>query len=79
MTARTPPNTLFTLLQREMREYRASLLWTPVTIAAGLVLLLSASVFFADRISVFGEAFMQVLEHERSDGSLNISIRQRAL
>ena len=74
MIARTPPNTLFTLLQREMREYRASLLWTPVTIAALLVVLLGASVFFADRISVFGEAFMQMLEHESGDGSLNISI-----
>ena len=74
MNAKTPPNTLFTLLQREMREYRASLFWTPVTIAASLVVLLSLSVFLADRISVFGEAFMQALEHESSDGSLNISI-----
>lgn len=74
MIARTPPNTLFTLLQRELREYRGSLLWTPVIIAALLVVLLGASVFFADRISVFGEAFVQVLEHESRDGSLNISI-----
>jgi hypothetical protein len=74
VNARTPPNTLFTLLQRELREYRGSLLWTPVIIAALLVVLLGASVFFADRISVFGEAFMQVLQHEGGDGSLNISI-----
>ena len=45
----------FTLLQREFREYRTSLLWTPLVIAGALALLMLVSVVLANRIGFLGD------------------------
>jgi hypothetical protein len=65
---------MFTLLQRELREYRASLLWTPVVTAALVALGLAASVILSDRLSVFGDALLTVFAENGGDRSVNISI-----
>ncbi len=64
----------FTLVQRELREYKVSLCWTPVAIALLLVLVMLGSVLLANRISVMGDAVLQVILQEQSASGMNISI-----
>ena len=42
----------FTLLQKEIQEYKLSFVWTPVIVAVVLTLLMFASVLVAGRISI---------------------------
>ena len=65
---------IFAQLQRELQEYRTSLLLTPACIAGLLVLLMLGSVLFAGRISIIGDGVMQVLVQEEGAGGLSISI-----
>ena len=74
MADRTPSR-LFTLVQRELQEYKTSLVWTPVVTALLLTLLMAVSVVLANRISVMGDAILQVIMLEDSAGSMNISIQ----
>ena len=62
----TAPATLrrYTLLQKEMQEYKRSLVWTPVAIAAVLTLLMLVSVLVANRITVMSDTFLEVIAQE---------------
>ena len=67
-------NRLYTLLQREMREYKNSLFWTPIVSAAGLAIVMLLSVILANRISIMGDTMMQVIMDEGRTSGMNISI-----
>lgn len=54
----------FTLLQRELQEYKLSLLVTPLVIALVLSLLMLGSVLLANRITVMGDTFLHVIATE---------------
>jgi hypothetical protein len=73
--ADSTPSRVFTLVQRELQEYKTSLVWTPVVTALLLTLLMAVSVVLANRISVMGDAILQVIMLEESAGSMNISIQ----
>ena len=60
---------LFTLVQRELQEYKNSLCWTPLVIAGLLTLVMLGSVLLANRISVMGDSVLQVIMQEQSVGS----------
>jgi hypothetical protein len=64
----------FTLLQREVQEYRNSFLMTPLVVAGLLVLLMLGSVLFANRISFLGNSVIEHLVDEHSRGGVNITI-----
>ncbi|TXS95229.1 hypothetical protein FV139_04840 [Parahaliea maris] len=64
----------FTLIQRELQEYRVSLVWTPVCAALLLCALVLTSVLVANRISVVGQAFMEVVTQDENISSMNITI-----
>ena len=49
---------LFTLVQREIQEYKLSLVWTPIAIAVVLSILMLGSVLLANRISVMGDTVL---------------------
>ena len=68
------PSRVFTLVQRELQEYKTSLLWTPIVIAATLTLVMLASVLLANRISVMGDTLLQVVLQEQSAKGMNIRI-----
>ena len=61
-------------LQRDLQEYRTSLLLTPFLVAGLLVLLMLGSVIVADRVSIVGDGVMQVLLREDAGAGLSISI-----
>ncbi len=65
---------IFTLLQREVQEYRNSFLFTPAAISALLILLMLTSAIFANRIAVVGNSVMEVLVDEHSRSGMNITI-----
>ncbi|RLQ23869.1 hypothetical protein DWB85_01575 [Seongchinamella sediminis] len=54
----------FTLLQKELQEYKRSLVWTPVVIAVLLTLLMLVSVLVANRITVMTDTFLEVIAQE---------------
>ena len=64
----------FSQLQRELQEYRTSLVLTPFLIGGLLVLLMLGSVIVADRVSIVGDGVMQVLMREDAGPGLSISI-----
>jgi hypothetical protein len=72
--AEAPSKKLFTLVQRELQEYKNSLCWTPVVIACLLTLVMLGSVLLANRISVMGDAVLQVILQEQSASGMNITI-----
>jgi hypothetical protein len=55
---------LFTLLQKEVQDYKVSLLWTPFIFAAVLSVLMLLSVLLANRITAMGDTFLQVVMAE---------------
>lgn len=67
-------NRIFTLLQREIQENKIALFWTPIAIAVALTLVMLASVLLANRVSIMGDAMMQVLLDEGSTSGMNITI-----
>lgn len=69
------PSRYFTLVQRELQEYKISLFWTPIAIAAVLTTIMLVSVVLAGRISVMGDAILQVILLEDTAGGMNISIQ----
>jgi len=69
-----PSKKLFTLVQRELQEYKTSLCWTPVVIAGLLTLVMLGSVLSANRISVMGDSVLQLIVQEQSASGMNIKI-----
>jgi len=61
---------VFTLLQRELQEYRTSLLWTPLVVSLLLALLMLGSVLLVNRISMFGDGVIQIIEQENRDAGV---------
>jgi ABC-2 type transport system permease protein len=70
----TKSKKIFSQLQRELQEYRNSILLMPIGIAGLLVLLMLGSVIIAGRVSIIGDGVMQVLAREEGDSGLSISI-----
>lgn len=52
---------LFTLVQRELREYRVSLVWTPIIIACLLSVLMLVSVLLGGRVAALGDGMIDVM------------------
>ncbi len=75
MADSTTPSRVFTLVQRELQEYKTSLIWTPIVTALILTSLMVVSVVLANRISVMGDAILQVILLEESASGMNISIQ----
>jgi ABC-2 type transport system permease protein len=65
---------VFSLVRRELQEYKNSLVWTPIIIAVTLTLVMLASVLLANRISVMGDTLLQVVLQEQSAKGMNIRI-----
>lgn len=59
---------IFTLLNRELQEYRTSLLVTPLVVGGALVVLTLISVLFANRIALLGDGLMGLLSGEETAG-----------
>ncbi len=72
--ANSQASRVFTLVDREMQEYKNSLFWTPIVIAVGLTLVMLTSVLLVNRISIMGDAMLQVLLDEGSTSGMNITI-----
>jgi ABC-2 type transport system permease protein len=73
--ANSKSNRIFTLVQREIRGNKTTLFWTPIAQSVVLTLLMLASVLLANRVSIMGDAVMQVLLDEGSTSGMNISIK----
>lgn len=71
--ATTPTSQFMTLLQREFREYKTSLFWTPIVTAAVLAVLMLGSVVLANRISVIGDTVLDAMMRKGAD-NVNITI-----
>ncbi len=69
------PSRMHSLVVRELREYRNSLVITPLAIAATLTLIMLASVILANRISVMGEVMMDSLAGSDSSREIKFSIQ----
>ena len=69
------PSRIFAMVQRELQEYKTSLVITPIVTAVLLTLVMVVSVVLAGRISAMGDAIMQVLLLEDSASGMNISIQ----
>ena len=59
------------LLQRELREYRTSLVWTPLVTALLLALLMLSSVLLVNRVSVIGDTILDAL---MADGGSSVEV-----
>lgn len=65
----------FTLVQRELQEYRVSLFWTPLVVAGVLAVLILAGVLVANQFSNLGQVMLQAVMQEESRDDLGFSIR----
>lgn len=65
----------FTLMQRELQEYRVSLLWTPLVTALLLVAVMLVSAVVANRIATVGQAFIEVVTQDDAVSGMNITIQ----
>ena len=68
----TNTTSFFALLQREFREYRTSMFWTPIVAALLLAILMFASVVLVNRISVIGDTILEAL---MADGRNSVNVR----
>lgn len=66
---------IFTLLQRELREHRRAFFWVPLVLAVLLAVGMLLSVLVVDRISVFGDTLIQVIEKQADGEGTRIIIR----
>ncbi|MEQ8801149.1 ABC-2 transporter permease [Haliea sp.] len=64
----------FTLIQRELQEYRVSLCWTPLLVAGALTVLILAGVLVANQFSNLGQVMLQAVMQEQSVDGLNLKI-----
>ncbi|MFO7551395.1 MAG: ABC-2 transporter permease [Haliea sp.] len=65
----------FTLVQRELQEYRVSLVWTPLVVAGVLAVLLLTGVLVANQFSNLGNVMLQAVMQEGSSGGPGFNIR----
>jgi ABC-2 type transport system permease protein len=65
---------VFSQLQRELQEYRMSLLLMPFIVGCLLVVLMLGSVIVAKRVSIIGDGVMQMLVHGENTSGVSISI-----
>jgi ABC-2 type transport system permease protein len=73
--SKNPSSRMYTLVARELQEYRLSLLITPVAIAAALTVIMLASVLLADRISFVGEVVMNSLVSAQGSKQMMVTIQ----
>jgi hypothetical protein len=66
---------MYTLVKKELLEYRNSLVFTPIIIALVVTGVMFMSAMLADRISVMGEVMMDVLKEQAANGEMSISIQ----
>ena len=59
---------IFTLVQRELQEYKLSMVITPLAIAGLLAVLMLGSVLLANRITAMGDTFMDLILSDSSIG-----------
>ncbi len=71
----TVPSRWFTLIQRELQEYRVSLVWTPLVVAAALALLMLAGVLVANQFSNLGQVMLEAVMQEDAGEGINLNIR----
>lgn len=64
----------FALVERELQEYRMSLVWTPLVLAASLAVLMLAGVLLANQFSNLGQVMLQAVMQEESRQGLNLRI-----
>lgn len=64
----------FTLVQRELQEYRVSLIWTPLLVAGALAVVMLAGVLLANQFSNLGQVLLQAVMQEESSEGLNFKI-----
>tara|TARA_R110002073_G_scaffold91604_14_gene215442 strand:+ start:2315 stop:3436 length:1122 start_codon:yes stop_codon:yes gene_type:complete len=65
----------FSLVQRELREYRVSLVWTPLATAALLSLLMLAGLFVANQFSYLGEVVLDAITQAPDTDGLNLNVQ----
>ncbi len=65
---------LFTMVNREMQEFRTSLVWTPIATAAGLTLLMLISVVLAGRFAMLGDDVIHIFTGESEGGTVNLEL-----
>lgn len=63
-----------TLVQREMQEFRTSLLWTPIFTAAGLSVLMLISVLLAGRFAMLGDGIIHIFDGSGDPGVINLEL-----
>lgn len=61
------------LIQREFREYKTSLFWTPIITAGVLGVLMLASVVLVNKVGVIGDTILEAMMRE-GNNNVNISI-----
>jgi len=59
---------IFTLVQRELQEYKLSMVITPLAIAGVLTVLMLGSVLLANRITAMGDTFMDLILSDSNIG-----------
>jgi ABC-2 type transport system permease protein len=64
----------FALVERELQEYRMSLVWTPLVLAGSLAVLMLAGVLLANQFSHLGQVMLQAVMQEESSDGLNLRI-----
>jgi ABC-2 type transport system permease protein len=64
----------FTLVRRELQEYRVSLIWTPLVVAVTLAVLMLAGVLLANQFSNLGQVMLQAVMQEEAGEGLNLKI-----
>lgn len=64
----------FALVRRELQEYRVSLCWTPLVVAAALAVLMLAGVLVANQFSNLGQVMLQAVTQEGATEGLNLKI-----
>ncbi len=63
------------LVRRELREYRVSLVWTPFAVAVLLSLLMLAGLFVANQFSNLGEIVLDVISQAQDEDGLTVNLR----
>ena len=63
------------LVRRELREYRVSLVWTPFAVAVLLTLLMLAGLFVANQFSNLGEIVLDVISQAQDEDGLSVNLR----
>ncbi len=72
------PQKTFTLLQREVQEYRNPILITPIVISGILLLLMLLSIFLSGRIALVGDSQVNRLIQEHRNGDTGFGERTNA-